>query len=190
MRPPTSSLGLIYLALDLSAPMAAEPPRGANSAMEEQAAIAAWFQKHDALPQDGKGMLIEQIGQAGSAADLRRLFAQAAAGGFTPEATVRALHALAAASTRSALPAPEATSGPNLSGQDRDAIVRLLASEHPEIQAAAARLAGAWKIEDALDRLSQLAGSKEPAVRQEAFLALANFGGETALRFFAVLVRP
>src|SRR4051812_14500157 len=79
MRPPTSSLVLIYLALDFAVLIAAEPPRGANSATEEQAAIAAWFQKHDALPQDGKGMLIEQIGQVGSAADLRRLFAQAAA---------------------------------------------------------------------------------------------------------------
>ena len=166
------------------------PARPEAAASHDGASIAPLLQTHEALPKDGAGRLIEQIGESGDARALRRLWAQALGGGFTPEATARALNALAAGGARGALPAPEENSGRNVSPADRDGILRFLRMENPGIQAAAARLAGAWKVDDALDWLSQLAAAKEEEVRREAFRAIKSFGGETALRFLAVVVRP
>jgi len=170
--------------------LAAEAPARPAAANDDGASIAAGAQTHEALPKDGAGPLIEQIGESGDARALRRLWAQALADGFTPEATARALNALAAGAVRGAFPAPEANSGGKVSPADRDKILRFLRAENPGIEAAAARLAGAWKVDDALDQLSQMAGAKEVEVRQEAFRAIKSFGGEPALRFLAVVVRP
>lgn len=165
------------------------PAPGVNPALVQQA-ISAFYKEHAELPRDGSGPWIELIGNAGGPDELRRLFAQTAAEGFTIEAAVRALDALSEAASRSASPAPGEKPSLPLLDPDYRALTGLLFSPDVRLQAAAARLAGAWKMDNAADRLAELAASPDAAVRLAAFEALRAIGGRTALSFFAVLARP
>src|SRR4051794_30316093 len=94
-----------------------------------------------------------------SAEELRVLLDQVIAGSLGPEATVRALDTLAtAASARNVRPVsrPVAKRADPAIDPDSLAITQLLYRPDPKLQAAAARLAGAWKLATAGDRLAQL----------------------------------
>ena len=162
---------------------------GVSPALVQQA-ISAFYKEHAELPRDGSGPWIELIGKAGGPDELRKLFAQTAAEKFTIEATVRALDALSEAASRSARPSAIERASQPLLDPDYRALTLLLFSPEARIQAAAARLAGAWKMGDAADRLAELATSPDASVRLAAFEALRAIGGKTALSFFAVLARP
>ena len=162
---------------------------GVSPALVQQA-ISAFYKEHPELPRDGSGPWIELIGKAGGPEELRKLFAQAAAEGFTIEATVRALDALSEGASRSVRPSPNGEASQPIVDPDCQALTRFLFAPDARLQAAAARLAGAWKMEDAANRLGQLATSSDAAVRLAAFEALRAIGGKTAMTFFAVLARP
>ena len=169
---------------------AAEQAPGISPALVQQA-LSAFYKEHAELPRDGSGPWVELIAKAGGPEELRRLFNQVAAEGFGVEATTRAIEALAeAASLRSSRPAPPQKAADPLLDPDYQALSRLLRASDLNLQAAAARLAGAWKMEYAADRLAELAASPDAAVRLAAFQGLRAIGGTTALTFFAVLARP
>jgi putative heme-binding domain-containing protein len=144
------------------------------------------------FPKEG-GPWIEIIGKAGGPKELRKLFAMVTTRDhFNASATVRALDALAeAARVRGTRPEPAPqTSREPLLNPDYQTIARLLASSDPELQGAAARLAGFWKLEQAADALAPLAASADAALRASAFGALREIGGQTALSFLGTLIRP
>lgn len=153
-------------------------------------ALSSYYKEHAELPQDGSGPWIEFIAKRGAPEELRKMFAQVAAAHFTTEATVRALDALSQAASRSTRPAPNPGAAQSAVDPDVEALNRLLYFPDGRVRAAAARLAGAWKSEEAANRLSQLAIDAEVSVRLAAFEALRAIGGKTALTYFAVLARP
>ncbi len=125
------------------------------------------------LPRDGSGGLLELIGQAGGPAQLRQLFDQALSGGFADDAAVRALNLLAeAARVRNARP-----------GGDVSGVTRLLESGMPNVRAAAAKLAGTWKIANATPGLLKMAtdGGTPPALRLAGIDGLRELGGPAAV---------
>ena len=128
------------------------------------------------LPRDGSGGMIELIGQAGGPAQLRQLFDQALTGGFTEEATARALNWLGeAARLRNAKPGGELNTISTLldaTGRGRSDVVR----------ASAAKLAGSWKLAGVAPALSKNAGDANVSlpVRQASIEGLRELGGESA----------
>ena len=113
------------------------------------------------IPRDGADGMIELIGQAGGPNQLRQLLDQVLQGGFEDTATARALSALGeAARLRNAKPNGE------LAG-----VWRLLEFQNEKVRAAAARLAGTWKLAAATPTLLKIAGDKSaaPILRQAAF---------------------
>jgi putative heme-binding domain-containing protein len=97
---------------------------------------------------EGKGPWVELIGRAGGVNELRRLFDALTAQKLNPDASARALAALADA-TRLRNVRPTG---------DLAAIETLLSHENPQISAAAAQLIGAWKTPHALTLLREAAG--------------------------------
>jgi hypothetical protein len=163
---------------------------GVDPALVQQA-ISAFYHEHAELPHDGSGPWIKLIGKAGSPQELRKLLNQVAAEGFDLTATISAVDSLAEASlVRGLRPAAQAKPADPLLDPDYQTAVHLLFAPNVELQAAAARLAGAWKMGPAADRLAELAASPDTGVRLAAFEALRSIGGKTALTFFAVLARP
>lgn len=185
---------LLFVILGALARLGADEPQPSAGKIDPglvRQAISAFYKEHGALPRDGSGPWLELIGKAGGPEELRKLCSQAAADGFDPDALVRAVDALAeAASIRAVRPAPASEAADPLLDPDYQMLTRLLRVADTKLQAAAARLAGAWKMEYAADRLSELAASPDAAVRLAAFEALRPIGGKTALTFFAVLARP
>jgi len=132
------------------------------------------------LPRDGSGGMIELIGQAGGPAQLRQLFDQALSGGFTDEATARALNSLGEATRlRNAKPSGDVA-----------AVSKLVESGKDNVRASAARLVGTWKLASAAPALDKLAGDAATPVslRQASIEGLRDLGGRnsiTALRSLA-----
>jgi hypothetical protein len=162
---------------------------GVDPALVRQA-LAAFYKEHADLPNDGAGPWIELIGKAGGPAELRKLCDQLNAEQFSDEATVRAVDALAeAARARHARPTPNAEADPILD-PDYKTLTRLLYSTEPKMQAAAARLAGGWKMTGLGNRVAELVASPDELARNAAFEALRQIGGDAALNFFAQLTSP
>ena len=179
---------LAFASLLRVAHSAGEMP-GVRAAGSEE--LAAFYKEHAELPRDGSGPWIELIGKSGAPNELRRLFSQIASGGFSDEAAIRALNAISkAAEMRSARPTPIRSAAEPVPEVDFQTVARLLDSPKPKLMAAAARLAGNWKIEDTANRLAELAESPDGAIRLTAMEALRRIGGKTALTVFAVLARP
>src|SRR6185436_7051584 len=89
------------------------------------------------IPRDGSGAAIELAGQAGGPELLRKMFDQAISGGFEDRALFKALLALDdAARTRKAKPEGDLTD-----------LSKLFQHADVGIRSAAARLAGAWKLQ-------------------------------------------
>src|SRR5213078_1235107 len=125
------------------------------------------------IPRDGADGMIELIGQAGGPNQLRQLLDQVLQGGFEDPATARALSALGeAARLRNAKPNGELAS-----------VSRLLEFQSEKVRAAAARLAGTWKLAAATPTLLKIAGDKSaaPTLRQAAFDGLREVSGGAAV---------
>jgi len=121
------------------------------------------------LARDGSGPWIELVGESGGAKELGALYRQVLDGGFDPAAGGRALQALATASRNRKL-RPDG---------DPKAVAGLLASESPEVRAAALRLAGTWKSHTPAElRLGTFAASDpSDGVKSAAFDVLRSLGG-------------
>jgi hypothetical protein len=150
-----------------------------------------FYKDHAELPADGSGPWIDSIAKVGGPEELRRLYDQVARGHFESDAVVRAVDALAAAGhVRHVRPAPVGKPLDPIVDPDYQTLAHLLRSPDEKLQAAAARLAGAWQMEFAGERLAALAASPNKETAAAAFDALRAIGGKTALAFFAVLARP
>ena len=124
------------------------------------------------LTRDGAGPWIELIGQAGSARELRMLIDQTLASAFDETAAVRALRSLAEANRLRKL-RPEG---------DLASLSRLLDHADAGIREQATRLAGAWKLAEAIPRLGRLAQEDTaPSVRIAAIDTLRQLGGKDAV---------
>jgi putative heme-binding domain-containing protein len=133
------------------------------------------------LPRDGSGGMIELIGQAGGPAQLSQLYQQVLDGGFTEEATARALNWLAEASRlRNAKPAPFDLSTITML---LDGLKPLPAATNDLVRASAAKLAGSWKLPPAGVMLAKLAKNPEMSliVRQAAIEGMREAGGREAV---------
>lgn len=136
------------------------------------------------LDPSGSGPWIELIGGAGSLAQLKALFQQTVAGGFGPEATVRALVALGeAARLRKAVPSGELSAlSAFYSEKNRPEPVRL----------AALRLAGQWKDHGKwLSTLGPLVQdpSESVAVQSAGFDTLRQLGDRDSTAALVELAR-
>src|SRR5205807_2626409 len=134
------------------------------------------------ITRDGAGPWIELIGKGGGKAELEQLFARVAKGELEPPALVRAMNALAdAARLRNLRPDGDVASFSQ--------IATLIDAIHPDTRAAAARLAGLWKISEAAPRLEALAKNPDAAERAAAFEGLRSLGGAPAVAALQKLVR-
>lgn len=129
--------------------------------------------KSGRLPADRQGTVIEMIGRRGTAADLDYIEGRALDPSTPVQIRARALDAMAeAATTRGVVPS-----------KDRDRLTDLLTA--PATPAAttlldpAIRLAGAWRLLSACDRLRTIAKTPRLGVttRDAAIEALASIGG-------------
>lgn len=140
-------------------------------AIEPELATRALAKVITKVPSDGAGGAIELIGQAGGPQQLRQLLDQLLSNGLVPDATARALTALAeAARVRNARPDGE------LAG-----ILPLVQSQDEKIRAGAIRLAGIWKLKAATPTLLKVAGDNSENLRQAAFDGLREIGGKEAV---------
>jgi putative heme-binding domain-containing protein len=133
------------------------------------------------LDRDGSGKWIELIGQAGGPPELRRLFDQAASGGFSEGAVARALAALDnAARVRKVTPA----------GGRLERVGDFFRSASEPVQVAAVRLAGAWRNlgGKAADLKSMATGTAtSPALRSAVLETLKDIGGSQAVEILTAL---
>jgi putative heme-binding domain-containing protein len=133
------------------------------------------------LPRDGSGGMIELIGQAGGPPQLRQLFDQALGGGFNDDATARALNWLGeAARLRNAKPS-----------SDLNAVTKLLDAGGDNVRAAAAKLAGSWKLTSVAPTLSKTASDANAAapLRQASIEGLRDLGGREAIASLRALTK-
>jgi putative heme-binding domain-containing protein len=131
------------------------------------------------IPRDGAGGAIELVGQAGGAAQLRQIFDQVLQGGFEDAAAARALTALSeAARLRNVKPSGDL--GP---------VIKMLDNSNEAVKAAAARLAGSWKLGATTPLLLKLAGDKgtSAGLRKAAFEGLREIGGNSAIQGLRML---
>ena len=133
--------------------------------------LAQVLQERD-ITRDGNGPWIELIGTAGDPALLRRLFEQVLRGGFDETAAARALEALNGAAHRGSKP-----------GGALEEIKPLLSHSSEKLQELSIQLIGGWKLDKFIPQLIGIAGGKSTpsAVRQAAFDALREIGGEEVL---------
>jgi putative heme-binding domain-containing protein len=142
-------------------------------AIQPELATRALAKVITTIPKGGAGGTIELIGQAGSPPQLRQLFDQLLAKGFTDEAASRALGALAeAARLRNARP-----------DGDLEGVLAFIDNANEKIRAGAIRVAGVWKIKAATPTLLKLAGDSATSktVRQAAFDGLREIGTADAI---------
>lgn len=127
--------------------------------------LANYLAKHQ-VPVDGSGPWIELIGKAGDAAQLSGLFSRVVSGEIKDAVAVRVLSALA-----------EAHRIRGLAPSGIEKVAALLQSPNAELQAAAAKLIGQWKLSDQIDALAQLAANDKVVVetRRAAIAALRQF---------------
>jgi putative heme-binding domain-containing protein len=136
------------------------------------------------LDSSGSGPWIELIGRAGTSLQLRVVFDRAVGGTWSPEATARALVALAEA-VRQRKAFPEG---------DLGALAGLFTEDHHSdtVRSAAFRLAILWKERgDWVPGIKPAASAPNtpPAVRSSAFEALRAIGGKSGLAALDELVR-
>ena len=139
--------GVLKGAIDLSAnPKHAEFALGAIEPDKAARLINQLVAKRP-IPKDGKGPLIELMGAAGGAGELRVLYGQLMKDGFAEDTQSRVLNSLSqAARLRNARPAG------NLNGLDK-----FIDSKNAVTRDAAIQLAGLWKQQALVARLLQLA---------------------------------
>jgi putative heme-binding domain-containing protein len=122
------------------------------------------------IPRDGSGTGIELIGQAGGPELLRKLFDQIVTGGFEERAEFKALNALEEAARIRKVTPPG------------DLLELAIVLDRPSvgIRSAAARLAGAWKLQSQAPALVKMAREKENPLdlRVSCVDALRETGGE------------
>ena len=110
---------------------------------------ASYLSKHlakEAIPADGTGPWIELIAQAGGKTELTNLFDQILKKGFVEDALARSIDALATAQrVRKLQPAG-----------DLNRISTFLTEKNSNIQTAAVRLAGVWKLNACITQLTEL----------------------------------
>lgn len=134
------------------------------------ASVLAKLLQNKPIPADGGGPWIELLSKSGSPAELRLLLDNALSGYFNPAATRRALDALVeAVRLRNARP----------SG-DLVPVSKLFEAQNPEVQAAAIRLAGSWKLGQFTSVLLKHAGAENssPPIRDAAYQSLRDLGGD------------
>ena len=122
------------------------------------------------IPADGSGPWIELIGQAGGEKEVRRLFDQLVADGFSTDARLRVLTALTDAQRlRSIRPSGELT-----------AVGSLFKGSSARSRQAALKLAGAWKLPSLVPQILAIAGNPDTpvATRKVAFESLREIGGK------------
>ena len=124
------------------------------------------------IPLDGSGPWIELLGTAGGPKELRALLDQLLASKLPAEARVRATLAFVeAARSRNVRPDGDLTTVPKAFGR--------LPEREPELEAAAFRALGLWKVESVRPLATRAAGAFETGadVRAAAFEALRSLGG-------------
>jgi putative heme-binding domain-containing protein len=119
------------------------------------------------IPADGQGPWIELIGKAGGKAELTKLFNRTINRGFNPAATTRALNAISNAQRlRKQRPAG-----------DLNQITKLLDTKNAEVEIAAMRLIGNWRLVSQVNQLAKAAGDgSTERVRATATQALRDIG--------------
>jgi putative heme-binding domain-containing protein len=140
--------------------------------------------KSGRVPEARQGTIIEMIGKRGTAADLTFIYQHVISPkGFSAHIKLTALGALAeAAANRNLRPAREL-----------DKLVPLIRTVAPdsngELERAAIRLAGLWKLEAAADALKAIAVSPraDDGLRTAALDALADIGGRVGQAQIEVL---
>lgn len=135
--------------------------------------VLAQVLKSRQLAKDGNGPWIELIGKSGGEPEVRRLFEQAASGGFDDAATVRALTAVADAASERGI-------GKNA---DVEKLAPLFRNLDVDIQMESLRVAGAWKAQAAVPAIVAIIKDQEgraSAVRV-AFEALREIGGKDVI---------
>ena len=141
--------------------------------------VIAALLKQRPITRDGAGPWIELIGRGGGKAELQQLFERVAKSDFEQPALVRAMNALAAAARLRNF-RPDGTIMP---------LVDLLYASLSDTRAAAARLAGLWKLPEAAPHLQSLAKGPDNEDRAAAFEGLRSLGGEPAIAVLRKLVR-
>ncbi|MEN9634629.1 MAG: hypothetical protein RL077_3033 [Verrucomicrobiota bacterium] len=139
----------------------------------QAAAVITQLVAKQGIPRDGSGPLIELIGSAGGASELRQLWDQVLRGDFAEGVAVRALHALGEASRlRNLRP----------SGED-PSLAPLLLAQGENLRLAALQLAGSWKVKAVAAPLAAIAAraTTSTAERGAALAALRDIGGAAAI---------
>ncbi|GAB5561360.1 MAG: hypothetical protein SynsKO_30070 [Synoicihabitans sp.] len=129
---------------------------------------------------DGTGPWADLIQDAGGPAELQALFAGATSGRFTPQDTARSLNALReAARIRSVRPTGKL-----------EELTPLLSAPQPAVRNAAIRLAGTWKLSDAVPPLIRLARDPEAtdATLRDTFDALREIGDGATVKALLEIV--
>ncbi len=134
--------------------------------------------KSGRLPADRQGTVIEMIGRRGTAADLDYIQSRALDPSAPVQTRARALDAMAeAATTRGVVPS-----------MDRDRLAELLTVPSTPgstiLLDPAIRLAGAWRLRSASERLREIASTPQlgETTRDAAIAALAQIGGAEGRR--------
>lgn len=140
----------------------------------EPSRAAAFLSKelsHGPMPADGSGPWINLVRNAGGKPELTILLHQALSGGFEPSAVTKALNALLDAHRIR----KEKPSG------DLNAITSFLESPHEATRVATIQLIGSWKLDDHVQKLSELAvdGSSD-RIREVAIESLRLIGAPAA----------
>ena len=157
----------------------ADPKRitAALQAAEKPEAVAILIDlvRDGKLPASGEPEALRLVGTLGKQPEIDALFALARDPAVTPTRKAAALDALAtAAAQQNLIPANPA-----------EALTPLLAA--PETSAAAATLAGLWKIEAARPALESLAKANTRPASRAALQALVRLGGEPTRTFLSSL---
>ena len=127
--------------------------------------LSEWLGENE-MAKDGSGPWIDLIGKSGGPAELKKLLEQATGGGFSSEATIKALSSLAQAQR---LRRSRPDGGLN-------SIMKLRDSDDVATQTAAVKLIGAWKMGSQVEPLSELAETGKGGVRGAAIEALREIG--------------
>ncbi len=168
---PMSAVSRIFLLLALVGALMG-PPRLHGQEPSTDSPMVKLL-KSGRLPADRQGTVIEMIGRRGTVADLDYIESRALDPSAPVQTRARALDAMAeAATTRGVVPS-----------KDRDRLAELLtAPATPEstiLLDPAIRLAGAWRLRSASDRLRAIASTPQlgEVTRDAAIEALAQIGG-------------
>ncbi len=150
-------------------------------ALDPEAAspVLSFVMKTMDLPLDGSGPWLDLVAHAGSAAEVEKVWALGRADATKGAVRVAAFEALRAAAVRGAIPKEQLASLDAFFDSNESSVVR-----------AAARLSGAWKRAELASKLGKLAAGSDVALSNIAAEALAEIGGEAALKEARRLVAP